>query len=187
MHRNISSHGTPTRLKVSSRRTVTRKPRNPTPWKHGSSKRHWGGWWGRHHEGAYLAAEIPPFDQAKQNRHPFYYVAIEPISRAIRRLYFEPCRTADRAVGGFPMNQRADIPRQLIAIDQQAFMKMMQDIAEIKLALTRATIQPAPEWVLVPDAAKELRLTPGTIRRKIASGELPSKGTGKGRLVKIPR
>lgn len=69
----------------------------------------------------------------------------------------------------------------------ELMLEMMQEISAIKIALARATIQPAPEWVLVPDAARELRITAGTIRRKIASGELPAKGSGKGRLVKLPR
>jgi hypothetical protein len=86
------------------------------------------------------------------------------------------------------MTARPNItPPPLVVIDQQSFMHIIQELAEIRTALARATIAPAPEWVLVPDAAKELRVTPGTIRRKIASGELPAKGNGKARLVKLPR
>jgi excisionase family DNA binding protein len=85
------------------------------------------------------------------------------------------------------MTARANIPQPLVVIDQQSFMQLMQDIAEIKIALARATIQPKPEWVTVAEAALILGVTAGTIRRKIDKGEFPAKGAGKGRLIKLPR
>ena len=67
----------------------------------------------------------------------------------------------------------------------QLMLEMMQEISAIKIALARATIQPAPEWVTVGQAAKQLGVTPQTIRRKIDAGQIQAKGSGKTRQVRL--
>lgn len=68
---------------------------------------------------------------------------------------------------------------------QQMMLQMMRDMSEIKIALARATIQPAPEWVTVGQAAKQLGVTSQTIRRKIDAGQIQAKGIGKTRQVRL--
>lgn len=74
---------------------------------------------------------------------------------------------------------------QLIAIDPTALESLRREIARLHARLDAVTITPRPEWVTVKDAATALDVTPDTIRRKIKSGELQAKGTGKGRMVRL--
>lgn len=84
------------------------------------------------------------------------------------------------------MTAQANMP-QFVAFPRDDFMRMMQEVSEIKLALARATVTPAPEWVGIPEAARILGVTPGTVRRKIDKGEFEPRGKGKGRQIKLPR
>lgn len=86
------------------------------------------------------------------------------------------------------MTVRANIhpPQQLVIIPEQTLLDLMAGISEIKIMLARATIQQAPDWVPVREAARIKGVTTGTIRRWIKSGEYQARGRGKGRLVKLP-
>lgn len=86
------------------------------------------------------------------------------------------------------MTARATIPphQQLVIIPEQTLLDIKSEISEIKILLARATIQQAPDWVPVREAARIKGVTTGTIRRKINSGELQAKGSGPSRLVKLP-
>jgi len=46
-------------------------------------------------------------------------------------------------------------------------------------------IDPRPEWVSIPEAAKIKDVSPDTIRRRIASGQLEARGNGKLREVRL--
>ena len=68
---------------------------------------------------------------------------------------------------------------------QQMMLQMMRDISEMKIAMARSTITPAPEWVPIREAARFMGVTPQTIRRKIDAGQIEAKGNGKTRLVRL--
>jgi len=60
--------------------------------------------------------------------------------------------------------------------------------AEIRAALREmlARIQPAPGWVSLPDAATQLGVSVGTIRRKVREGKIEDNGeTGSVRKVRV--
>ena len=78
-------------------------------------------------------------------------------------------------------------PPQLIMLPEDKFLQLMRDVSEIKLTLARATIAPAPDWVNIPEAARILGVTLGTVCRKIDKGEFEACGKGKARQIKLPR
>lgn len=51
--------------------------------------------------------------------------------------------------------------------------------------LTDATVIPAPEWCSAPEAARRLGVTPSTIRRKAARGEIAARGAGATRQFRV--
>lgn len=75
---------------------------------------------------------------------------------------------------------------QLIAVDAAALDRVLTRMEAIEALLSRATIQPAPEWVSISQAARMLDCSADTIRRRIAAGEMEAEGAGKARRVKLP-
>ena len=59
------------------------------------------------------------------------------------------------------MTAQANMP-QFVAFPRDDFMRMMQEVSEIKLALARATVTPAPEWVSIARASTHNVTTPRT-------------------------
>lgn len=74
---------------------------------------------------------------------------------------------------------------QLIAIDAQALQTLIEKVSRLETLITEGSFEPRQEWLSIPDAARHLKCDPSTIRRKIASGELKAKGSGKSRRVKL--
>ena len=66
-----------------------------------------------------------------------------------------------------------------------ALRSLSAEVAAMRAALERVTLQPAPEWVSVAEAARMEGVSADTIRRRIAAGELESKGAGKARNVRV--
>lgn len=62
---------------------------------------------------------------------------------------------------------------------------LADEVRALRAEIAAVRLQPAPEWLTVPEAARVIGVTTSTIRRKIASGELQSRGTGKTKMVKI--
>ena len=63
--------------------------------------------------------------------------------------------------------------------------RMEKSMGDLHARLDGATVVPAPEWLTIAEAAKELGVHPDTIRRRIEAGSLEAKGYGKTRRVKI--
>lgn len=59
------------------------------------------------------------------------------------------------------------------------------EIRAMRMELQSVRTTKEPEWMLVADAARRLKVSPATIRRRIASGEMQARGSGKTREVRI--
>lgn len=75
---------------------------------------------------------------------------------------------------------------------EQFGLPTARDVAELKDLMLQmldkmdgATIKPAPEWLRIPDAAKALGCSTDTIRRRINSGEMKARGSGRLREVRV--
>lgn len=75
--------------------------------------------------------------------------------------------------------------QQLAIIELSALAELRAEVAEVRRLLERSHVQQAPEWVTVSDAARRMECSADTIRRRIAAGELESKGAGKARRVRL--
>lgn len=60
---------------------------------------------------------------------------------------------------------------------------LREEIAALHEKLDALTAK--PEWVRVPEAARRLGVSPDTVRRRIASGEIEARGSGKLREVRL--
>ena len=47
------------------------------------------------------------------------------------------------------------------------------------------SLKGGPEWCRIPEAARRLGVSPDTVRRRIANGQLEARGSGKLREVKL--
>ena len=74
---------------------------------------------------------------------------------------------------------------QLIAIDDALAMRILDEIRELREELRQDQVSPLPEWVRVPEAAAMKGVSPRTIKRQIASGQIQARGEGKSREVKV--
>ena len=63
--------------------------------------------------------------------------------------------------------------------------KLLDAIQDLKQQLLTVTVAPTPEWLRVCEAARVAGVSESTIRRKIVSGELQARGSGKMREVKL--
>lgn len=59
------------------------------------------------------------------------------------------------------------------------------EVRALRQAIDRATIKPQPEWLSISKAAAALGVSTATVRRRIESGELQARGSGKMRVVKV--
>jgi excisionase family DNA binding protein len=75
--------------------------------------------------------------------------------------------------------------QQFVLIDAETLATLQQHLARIEAKIDGATITPAPVWCGITDAARRLGVSPSTIRRKAAMGELEARGTGKTRQVRL--
>jgi len=72
----------------------------------------------------------------------------------------------------------------LIAVDPAALEAMTAELRALR-AEVAALRAPQDEWLTIQQAAAELQCSPDTIRRRIASGELEARGSGKTRRVRL--
>lgn len=63
--------------------------------------------------------------------------------------------------------------------------RLMDAITDLKRQLQAVTVEPRPEWLRISEAARVAGVSESTIRRKIGSGELQARGSGKMREVKL--
>jgi len=75
--------------------------------------------------------------------------------------------------------------QSLIAVDPERLDRLEAELRALREQLQGATIVPRPEWLTVAQAADALNVSGETIRRRIASGELEAKGSGKTRRVRF--
>ncbi|MBT3139726.1 helix-turn-helix domain-containing protein [Falsiruegeria litorea] len=75
--------------------------------------------------------------------------------------------------------------QQLIAVDANALDQVLDRLASLEQKLASVTVTQNSEWLSIPKAAAQLGCSESTIRRKIDSGELSAKGSGKSRRVKL--
>ena len=70
-------------------------------------------------------------------------------------------------------------------IDAETLARIERKLDLLNARMERNTLIPAPEWCSITEAAKRLGVSPATIRRKIAAGQLDSRGTGKTKQVHL--
>lgn len=63
--------------------------------------------------------------------------------------------------------------------------RVLDRLDAIERRLTAVAMQPQDEWLAVPEAAARCGVSESTIRRRIASGSLEAKGSGKMRRVRL--
>ncbi|MBO9467036.1 helix-turn-helix domain-containing protein [Tropicibacter sp. R15_0] len=74
---------------------------------------------------------------------------------------------------------------QLIAVDAGALDALVAEVKALRQEVQAARITPENEWITIPKAAQRLEVSESTIRRRIGSGEIEAKGSGKMRLVRL--
>jgi len=74
---------------------------------------------------------------------------------------------------------------KLIAIDPSALDALFAEVRALREEISAVRIAPQPEWVTIPEAARQLGVSPDTIRRRIRTGELKARGRGKTRQVRL--
>lgn len=70
-------------------------------------------------------------------------------------------------------------------IDIPELKLVMAELRTIRQMLEGATVTPAPQWMTIAEACSALGVSRATVHRKIASGELEAKGSGKTRMVRL--
>ena len=73
----------------------------------------------------------------------------------------------------------------MIAVDETEFRALISEVRALRERLDGATITPRPEWLTIAQAAEALGVSRDTIRRRINSGELEARGSGKTRRVRL--
>lgn len=74
---------------------------------------------------------------------------------------------------------------QFVMIESERLDRLERQIAGLTEALRSATVVPAPEWCSISDAARRMGVSPATIRRKIALGQIEAQGNGKTKRVRL--
>ncbi|MDK3017600.1 helix-turn-helix domain-containing protein [Pseudodonghicola flavimaris] len=75
--------------------------------------------------------------------------------------------------------------QQLIAVDANALGQVLKRLDTLETLIRDVKLVAREEWVSIQEAARLLQCDPSTIRRKINSGELQAKGSGKSRRVRL--
>ena len=75
--------------------------------------------------------------------------------------------------------------QSFVLVPTERLNALEQKLDRLFKAVEGATITPKPEWVSIPDAVVALKVSRHTIYRKIGTGELKAKGSGKTRRVLI--
>lgn len=78
-----------------------------------------------------------------------------------------------------------DTPQQLILVPAADLQHLIVRVESLARAIEASTITPAPKWLSIADAAQALKCDRSTIHRRIASGELEAKGSGRLRRVLV--
>jgi excisionase family DNA binding protein len=73
----------------------------------------------------------------------------------------------------------------LIAVDPAALEAVTAELRALR-AEVAALREPQDEWLTIQQAAARLECSADTIRRRIASGEIEARGSGKTRRVRLP-
>jgi len=73
----------------------------------------------------------------------------------------------------------------LIAVDAAALEAVTAELRALR-AEVAALREPPNEWLTIQQAAARLECSADTIRRRIASGEIEARGSGKTRRVRLP-
>ena len=58
-------------------------------------------------------------------------------------------------------------------------------VSDLVTKIEGATITPAPEWLTVAQMAVKLGVSRKTVSRRIESGEIEARGSGKTRMVRV--
>ena len=74
---------------------------------------------------------------------------------------------------------------QFVLVPVEDFQALAAEVRTLSQRIERATIIPASEWVTIPQATAQLDVSVATIRRRIDSGEIQAKGSGKLRRVRV--
>lgn len=82
-------------------------------------------------------------------------------------------------------NWVGSMTEQFVLVPSAAIEALAAEVRQMREELRGARIHPAPQWLSISDAAKALNVHRATITRKIDTGELEARGSGKLRRVKI--
>lgn len=74
---------------------------------------------------------------------------------------------------------------QFVLVPVDDFRALASEVRQLRETVERATITPAPIWITIPEAAVALGCSVATVRRRIDSGEIEARGTGKLRRVRL--
>ena len=74
---------------------------------------------------------------------------------------------------------------QFVLVPVDDFRALASEVRQLRETVERATITPAPTWITIPEAAAALGCSVATVRRRIDSGEIEARGTGKLRRVRL--
>lgn len=73
----------------------------------------------------------------------------------------------------------------LIAVDPEALEGLRREVAGLREELAKVTIAPKPDWVTVPEYARMIGRTEGTVLRKVSAGTVEAKHVGGVRMVRV--
>lgn len=74
---------------------------------------------------------------------------------------------------------------QYALVPVEDLARLADTVERLEKKLEGCTITPAPEWLSIANAARALGVTPSTVHRRIASGSLEARNSGKLRQVKV--
>lgn len=74
---------------------------------------------------------------------------------------------------------------QFALVPVEHLTALTAEVRALRQAIDGATIKPAPEWLSISKAAAALGVSTATVRRRIETGEMKARGSGKLREVKV--
>lgn len=76
---------------------------------------------------------------------------------------------------------------QIAIVDAATLRAILDKLDAVQRTLDAAHITPKPDWLSIPEAMAHYGCSADTIRRRIASGALKSRGSGKLKQVLVAR
>lgn len=74
---------------------------------------------------------------------------------------------------------------QIAIVDAATLQAILDKLDAVQRSLEAAQIRPKPDWVSIPEAMAHYGCSADTIRRRVASGALKARGSGKLKQVLV--